>query len=213
MKKWLLIIIIVLLFPSSVLANIICNDGTVSPKCTDCHKGCCSKHGGCTSSSSNEKKNTNKTTTVKGCTDNKASNYNSKATKDNGSCEYNKGCTDKEALNYDEKAIIDNGTCIYEVLGCMNNRASNYNSKATKDDGSCTYEISSDDFNIDTNDEVDEEMDNFIEDKDDKKVKESTSDIKNYEKSNDESINPIVPYAIVGGFGYAIYDKIKRKNK
>lgn len=27
--------------------NIICNDGTVSPTCQDCHRGCCSYHGGC----------------------------------------------------------------------------------------------------------------------------------------------------------------------
>lgn len=31
-----------------VLKNIICNDGTPSPTCKDCHRGCCSHHGGCT---------------------------------------------------------------------------------------------------------------------------------------------------------------------
>ncbi len=30
-----------------VKANIMCNDGTVSKSCTDCHSGCCSYHGGC----------------------------------------------------------------------------------------------------------------------------------------------------------------------
>lgn len=38
--------------PIVVNANIICNDGTVSPSCGDCHKGCCSKHGGCSNNSS-----------------------------------------------------------------------------------------------------------------------------------------------------------------
>lgn len=31
-----------------VLQNVICNDGTPSPTCKDCHRGCCSHHGGCT---------------------------------------------------------------------------------------------------------------------------------------------------------------------
>lgn len=39
-------------FPYEVNANIICNDGTVSASCGDCHRGCCSRHGGCSSSSS-----------------------------------------------------------------------------------------------------------------------------------------------------------------
>lgn len=29
------------------LQNVTCNDGTVSPTCKDCHRGCCSYHGGC----------------------------------------------------------------------------------------------------------------------------------------------------------------------
>ena len=29
------------------LQNITCNDGTISPTCKDCHRGCCSWHGGC----------------------------------------------------------------------------------------------------------------------------------------------------------------------
>lgn len=27
--------------------NIICNDGTESPTCEVCRRGCCSHHGGC----------------------------------------------------------------------------------------------------------------------------------------------------------------------
>lgn len=27
--------------------NVICNDGTVSPTCEVCRRGCCSHHGGC----------------------------------------------------------------------------------------------------------------------------------------------------------------------
>ncbi len=38
--------------PIIVKANILCNDGTISPSCGDCHRGCCSHHGGCSSGSS-----------------------------------------------------------------------------------------------------------------------------------------------------------------
>ncbi len=38
--------------PIVVKANIVCNDGTTSPSCVTCHKGCCSRHGGCSSGSS-----------------------------------------------------------------------------------------------------------------------------------------------------------------
>lgn len=40
-------IIIVLLTPIFISAKIMCNDGTRSPSCDNCHGGCCSGHGGC----------------------------------------------------------------------------------------------------------------------------------------------------------------------
>ena len=53
-------------WPFTVKANIICNDGTTSPSCSTCHKGCCSKHGGCSTgnSTSNSTGSTNKNPTV-----------------------------------------------------------------------------------------------------------------------------------------------------
>ncbi len=50
-KKSILYLFLFILFPISVNANIICNDGTVSDTCYDCHRGCCSKHGGCSANS------------------------------------------------------------------------------------------------------------------------------------------------------------------
>lgn len=48
MKKMLLFIcLIFLIAPVMVKANIMCNDGTISKSCTDCHPGCYSYHGGC----------------------------------------------------------------------------------------------------------------------------------------------------------------------
>lgn len=58
---------------------------------------------------------------IAGCTDSTATNYNSAATVDNGSCTYIgpalpavvAGCMDPKALNYDPNATIDNGSCTY----------------------------------------------------------------------------------------------------
>lgn len=77
MKKRLIYVIIVLLMivPIYVKANIICNDGTVSATCMDCHKGCCSKHGGCTANPTNNNstnKNSNKSNS--GSNNNSSSN-------------------------------------------------------------------------------------------------------------------------------------------
>ena len=48
------------------------------------------------------------------------------------------GCTDPTALNYDSLATVDDGSCIYCIYGCTDPLASNYDSLATCDDGSCT---------------------------------------------------------------------------
>lgn len=53
MKKILVMLIVAFIIPKPVNANIICNDGTVSSSCGDCHTGCCSRHGGCSNSYSN----------------------------------------------------------------------------------------------------------------------------------------------------------------
>ena len=70
----------------------------------------------------------------RGCTHYKASNYEPKATHDDGSCEL-PGCTNTLATNYDPGATIDDGTCI--IYGCTNPEANNYNPIATVDDGNC----------------------------------------------------------------------------
>lgn len=83
-----------------------------------------------------------------GCMDPLAENFDSSATKDDGSCTYPPepvyGCTDPKAENFDPEATKDDGSCKYppqEIPGCTNSQASNYNPKANKDDGSCDFEV------------------------------------------------------------------------
>ncbi len=64
------------------------------------------------------------------------------------------GCTDIQAINYDSTATDDDGSCEFEgsvdcagvvdgnnICGCMDDSAVNYNELATFDDGSCQYDV------------------------------------------------------------------------
>lgn len=53
MVRKVIFFLILVLIPIFVKANVVCNDGTISPTCNVCSRGCCSHHGGCSSSSSN----------------------------------------------------------------------------------------------------------------------------------------------------------------
>ena len=77
---------------------------------------------------------------IYGCTDTSASNYNSDATVDDGTCcsSSNCGCMDENADNYNVNATQDDGSCEYTTkYGCTDIRCSNYDSSAEEDDGSC----------------------------------------------------------------------------
>ena len=62
-----------------------------------------------------------------GCTDNQAVNYDSAATYDDGSCEYDD--------SVDCAGVVDGNN----ICGCMDESAINYDPLATYDDGSCQY--------------------------------------------------------------------------
>ncbi|MEC9209666.1 MAG: glycine rich domain-containing protein, partial [Bacteroidota bacterium] len=49
------------------------------------------------------------------------------------------GCTDPTAFNYDPTAFCDDGTCCYGPGGCIDPVACNYDPTASCDDGSCSY--------------------------------------------------------------------------
>ena len=67
----------------------------------------------------NNTNGTNQPAPVLGCTDAAATNFDSTATEDDGSCEYllepNFGCTNNTAINYDAEATQDDGTCQYDT--------------------------------------------------------------------------------------------------
>ena len=65
--------------------------------------------------------------TICGCTDSDATNYNSEATYDDGSCEYDP--------NMDCAGIVGGNS----ICGCMDESAVNYDPAANHDDGSCQY--------------------------------------------------------------------------
>lgn len=115
-------------------------------------RGCCSSHGGEAGCASDGRKIfadgtisptctcTPEKVDVYGCTDSSASNYNTNATINNGTCVYDVlGCMDKEAKNYNENATKDDNSCEYYIFGCTDSNAKNYNKNATVDDGSCSY--------------------------------------------------------------------------
>jgi len=103
-------------------------------------------------------------TNIYGCMDANATNYNSEATIDDGTCEFSdadgdgvfdhleiEGCTNSNATNFDANATDDDGTCIFldtdgdgvfdylEITGCTNQNATNFNINATDDDGTCEF--------------------------------------------------------------------------
>ena len=197
-----LVILLVVFFPNGVSAKRgccswhggvagcnedgrqICKDGTLSPSCT------------CTPTKK----------TVYGCTDKTAKNYNSKATKNDGSCKYYVyGCTGKEAKNYNSLADKDNGTCEYYVYGCTDKEAKNYNKDAEKDDNSCEYYkygcTDKKAINYDSNAEKDDGTCDYPKEAEETGVSNSSSD------------NPgsILPVLTIGGTAGGIYYYKKKK--
>jgi hypothetical protein len=61
----LLVLLIIINIPTIVFANIVCNDGSISKSCVDCHSGCCSRHGGCTNNPNHGSNNSYYPTTTK----------------------------------------------------------------------------------------------------------------------------------------------------
>ena len=159
----------------------ICNDGTLSPTCT------------CTPP----------VIDVYGCTDFDSINYNSNATKDDGSCiKKIYGCMDKSAKNYNENANINDNSCIYYKRGCTDKNAINYNELAEIDDGSCIEKT------IENSEEKKEKTREVVE-----MINDNKEYHNNYKSNNSEADNEsndifyVVGIALIGSI---IYKLIKR---
>jgi hypothetical protein len=68
--------------------------------------------------------------------DSAASNYNSIANVA-GNCTY-PGCTDSTATNYDTQANLNDGSCQYVIVGCTDSTACNFNPQATSGNPNAT---------------------------------------------------------------------------
>ena len=99
---------------------------------------------------------------ILGCTDETAYNYNANATEDDNSCvPFIEGCMSWSANNYNEEATEDDGSCtfdIVDVLGCTDPTATNFNSEANLEDNSCVYILSGCTDSIATNYNVNAEI-------------------------------------------------------
>ncbi len=187
----------------------------ISPVAVNAQRGCCSHHGGVAGCSEDGRQvcrdgtlspSCTCTPTVSyiyGCTDSSAKNYNSKANKDNGSCQYYiYGCTDSEAKNYNAKAEKDDGSCEYYVYGCIDKDAKNYNINAEKDDGSCEFYkygcTDSEAVNYDENAEKDDDSCEYK---------------KNIEEDSHDDSNGLLSVLTIGGIGAGIYYFKMKKNR
>ena len=146
LKKFVLLLIILL--PLNVKANIMCNDGTASPTCQDCHRGCCSHHGGCASRSSggsySNNSNANNVTTTPTPTPApiivKSSDTSLKVVKvDNIPLEINDNMSinlvDKKEITMEATANDTKATIEYEKTIPLVNGNNNHNIKVIAEDG------------------------------------------------------------------------------
>jgi len=130
MKKVVCFIVLLLfLFPTGVMAHPGRTDSSGCHVCrTNCSKwglynGQRHCHGGSSSSSSSSSSS------------NSSAGYTRKVVTPT----YIYGCMDSSALNYNSKATKDDGSCIAKKYGCMDTNATNYDSSANVNDDSCEY--------------------------------------------------------------------------
>ena len=114
-------------------------------------------------------------TTVTGCNDPTANNYDSHVNTNDGSCDYdfdNDGVVDSSDVCPYVSGMDANGNPTNDgcppspILGCTYSNATNYNPNATADDGSCQFVFNIDDVDGDFIADVDDECPSNVEDHD-----------------------------------------------
>ena len=146
----IIIIFSIIIVPVYAQRGCCSHHGGVSSSCSNGRQVCndgsispsCTCSGGANTSGNNYSNNNYVYTLPKiyGCTDSNSINYNPSANTNDGSCIAKVlGCTNQDALNYNSNANTDDGSCIAKVFGCMKSNAKNYNSSANVEDGSCLF--------------------------------------------------------------------------
>ena len=131
-------------------ASVDYDDGSCADYDTTCDTDVCT-NGGTTVWDAASCSCVAETTTVSGCMDDTACNYNPDANCDDSSCDFGDvgcpdpcnaivGCTDPTANNYDDSANCDSGSCTFNS-GCIDPTACNYDDTAVIDDNSCIFTI------------------------------------------------------------------------
>lgn len=114
-------------------------------------------------------------TTVTGCNDSVANNYDSHVNTNDGSCDYdfdNDGVNDSSDVCPYVSGTDANGNPTNDgcpptpISGCTYSNATNYNPNATSDDGSCQFVFNIDDVDGDFIPDVDDECPSNVEDHD-----------------------------------------------
>ena len=105
-------------------------------------RGCCSHHGGVSSSCRGgmivcNDGSTSPTCGCEGGSTNSGSSSSSSSYYQAPKIVF--GCTNQEAYNYNSKANVDDGSCVAKVMCCTDYSAQNYNSDANTSDGSCLF--------------------------------------------------------------------------
>ena len=80
---------------------------------------------------------------IAGCTYAWASNFNSFADFDDGSCTIDGGCPNPEACNFNALSAAPESACDFSCLGCTYVDAENYDLEASQDNGTCIFDLSS----------------------------------------------------------------------
>ncbi len=149
---------------NSIIANNVNPSGNVSLESFTVAN--CSTVSGCTNPTATNYNNLanqdDGSCIILGCTQQSATNYNPNATQDDNSCII-LGCTDINASNYNPNATQENNSCI--ILGCTQEIASNYDSNANQDDNSCLFLGCIDEtaLNFDPTANLDDDSCNYIE--------------------------------------------------
>ncbi len=123
MKKFVVILLIFLIcYIPNVGANVICNDGSVSPSCGTCGRGCCSHHGGCSGRTTSSKSSSSRSSSTDGKTSKNTTTSGSDKSTKSGSTNRKSSSTSSSKTNSiksndSDKNQDDDSSPIFGLIG------------------------------------------------------------------------------------------------